>query len=278
MYYKISSLITVTLILLISGCSKNQVSIADKDTLLVDVGAEAATLDPARAENAEEFRVINDLFAGLVDFDQANRPIPGMASSWNITNNGKTYIFHLRPGLKFSDGSTITANDFVYSWERLVDPNTAAAYSFLLQDVVNADSIMKGTLPITSLGVSAPDTQTFIVNLNRPMSEFLVYITAPAVSVVPHLAIEKFGKSWTEPQNMVTSGAYILKEHVVNGYILTQKNPNYYAASSVHIQKIKYFPLVDTNVSISTYKTGGLDTTWKNVPVDKFDNIKSEHY
>lgn len=263
-------------LLVITGCSKTT-NAASKNTLLVDVGAEGASLDPARAENAEEFRVTNDLFAGLVDFDQSNKPIPGLASGWDISKDGKTYTFHLRPGLKFSDGTPITANDFVYSWQRLVDPQTAAVYNFLLSGVVNADSIIKGTMQPSTLGVSAPDPQTFVVQLVRPMREFLVYITAPGVSVVPQQSIEKFGKAWTDPQNIVTSGAYTLKEHVVNGYILTQKNLNYYDAANVHIEKVKYFPFVDTNVGISTYKTGGLDTTWKNVPIDKYKSIQKEY-
>lgn len=217
------ALCITSLILITTSCSKDQASSEDKNTLLVDVGAEGATVDPARAENAEEFRVVNDLFAGLVDFDQANKPIPGLASSWDISPDGKTYTFHLRPNLKFSDGTPITAKDVVYSWERLVDPKTAAAYNFLLAGVVNAKAIMDGTMPITSLGISATDPQTVVVNLVRPMSEFLVYITAPGVSVVPEQIIEKFGNAWTDPHNIVTSGAYTMVEHVVNGYILNKR-------------------------------------------------------
>lgn len=268
--------ILVATLLVITGCTKNQ-NLANENTLLVDVGAEGASVDPARAENAEEFRIVNDLFAGLVDFDQTNKSIPGMAYSWEISPDGKTYTFHLRNNLKFSDGTPITANDFVYSWQRLVDPKTASVYNFLLAGVVNAEAIMKGDLPSTSLGVSALDEQTFRVQLVRPMNEFLVYITAPAVAVVPKQVIDKFGKAWTEPQNIVTSGAYVLKEHVVNGYTLVQKNLNYYDAANVHIEKVKYFPFIDTSVAISTYKTGGLDTTWKNIPIDRFELIKHDY-
>lgn len=263
--------------LLLCNCSKNDSSKNNQDTLLVDVGAEAGSIDPAKAEHAEELRIVNDLFTGLITFDQSNKPIPGMAKSFDISQDGKTYTFHLRPNLKFSDGTSITANDFVYSWQRLVDPKTAAAYSFLLSMVVNAQEIMHGKLPPTSLGVSALDEQTFVVQLIRPMNEFLDYITAPATSVVPRQTIKKFGKSWTDPQNIVTSGAYTLKKHIVNGFSLSQKNPNYYDAKNVHINKIKYFPFVDTTVAIATYKTGELDTTWKNVPIDSFETIKHQY-
>lgn len=272
---RILSALIATLVL--TACSNKSTNSAQKDTLMVDVGAEGASIDPARAENGQEFRVVNDLFAGLIDFDQANRPIPGMAEKWEISSDGKTYTFHLRQGLKFSDGTAITAKDFVYSWQRLVDPKTAATYNFLLAGVVNADAIIKGKMPATSLGVAALDPQTFVVTLTHPMSEFLVYITSPGVFVVPQKTIEKYGQAWTEPQNIVTSGAYTLKEHVRNGYMLSLKNPNYYDASNVKIEKVKYFPYVDTNVGVSTYETGGLDTTWQNLPIDKFDSLKQKY-
>ena len=174
-FYMLLSLIGIT------SCSQNKENAID--TLLVDVNAEGSSLDPQKAENAEEFRVTNDLFAGLVDYDQTNKPIPGMASSWDISQDGKTYTFHLRPNLKFSDGTPITANDFVYTYRRLLDPATAAAYNFLLAGVTNGDDIIQGTKPSSSLGVSAPDPQTFVVNLAHPMNEFLTYITAIIMSL-----------------------------------------------------------------------------------------------
>lgn len=259
----------------IIACSNHEENQA-KNTLRVDIGNEISTVDPARTEVAPDFRVVNDLFAGLLDFDQSNRPIPGLAEKWEISKDGKTYTFHLRHGLKFSDGSPITSDDFVYSWQRLVDPKTAAAYGFLLDGVVNAEAIMKGTMPVKSLGVSAPDQYTVVVQLAHPMNEFLTYLTAPAVDVVPEQVIEKYGDAWTEPKNIVTSGAYTLKEHVMNGYILAEKNSNFYAANKVAIEKVKYFPLTNSNVSLDTYKSGALDTTWQNVPIDKFAEIKKE--
>ena len=120
----------LTLILISSSflvaCTKSASSVVavNNNTLRVDIGSEIPTFDPALAEDGYTYRVINDLFAGLLDFDQANRPIPGMASSWEISPDGLNYTFHLRPNLKFSDGSPITANDFVFSWQRLVNPKT----------------------------------------------------------------------------------------------------------------------------------------------------------
>jgi len=228
-----------------TAAANTQVGSTDANTFRVDICAEIPTFDPVMAEDWYTYRVINDLYAGLVDFDQANRPIPGMAGSWEISSDGLTYTFHLRPNLKFSNGTPITASDFVYSWQRLVNPATGSAYAFLLKDVVNAPEIIDGKSAASNLGVSAPDDKTFIVKLIHPTNAFLSYITTPNVFVVSKAVIEKYGESWTQPQNIVTSGAYILKEHVMNGYILATKNPEYYAANDVKIANVKYFPFVE---------------------------------
>lgn len=269
------SMVTAVGVAGLISCAKHQ-DTNTKDTLRVDIGNEVSTVDPAKTEVAPDFRVVNDLFAGLIDWDQKNQPIPGLSSSWEISPDGKIYTFHLRHGLKFSDGSPIYAHDFIYSWERLLDPKTAASYGFLLNGVVNANAIMNGTKTPTSLGVSALDNYTFVVNLEHPMNEFLSYLTAPALDVVPEKTIVAFGDSWTEPKNIVTSGAYVLKDHVMNGYLLATKNPNFYAANQVAIKNIKYVPITDTNVALDTYRAGDLDTTWQNIPVDKFTDIKNE--
>lgn len=259
----------------ISCSNKNKV--LDGNTLRVDVGTEIPTFDPVLAEDGYTYRVMNDLFAGLVDFDQANRPIPGLASNWDISPDGLTYTFHLRDGIKFSDGSPIKASDFVFSWKRLVDPKTGSSYAFLLKDVAGADAITEGKASIDTLAVSALDDKTFVVKLSHPTNAFLNYITTPDAFVVSEAAVKKYGNDWTKPQNIVTSGAYVLKEHVVNGYILVEKNPQYYQESMVSIPYVKYFPFVDVNASLSNYKTGALDTTWQNVPIDQYQTLKKQY-
>lgn len=267
----------VVIFLVMCSCSNKSSEINNKNTLRVDIGMEPPTLDPAKAEDAYAFRVINDLFAGLVDFDQTNKPIPGMAESWDISADGKTYTFHLRNNLKFSDGSPITAHDFVYSWERVVNPKTASPYNFLLKSVVNAENIMNGKMKPDQLGVVAADNNTFIVTLAYPNNSFLSYITVPDVFVVPQNVIKKYGNKWTDPKNIVTSGAYKLKEHVINGHILAVKNPYYYDAGKVSIANVIYFPYTDVNVSLSNFKTGAEDTTWQNVPIDQYADLKNKY-
>lgn len=275
------SSVTIVCVFVLSSCSRTstpQNALQHPlDMLRIDVGSEAATLDPALSEDAASGRIINDLFAGLVDFDQQNNPIPGMAASWNISADGKTYIFHLRPNLKFSDGSAISANDFIYTYRRVVDPKTGSGHNYLLAGVVNGNKIIKGELPPTCLGISAPDQQTVKIQLEHPDANFLNYLTLGTVGVVSQKIIEKYGNAWTEPQNMVTSGAYTLTEHIVNGHILVSKNPYYFQANQVLIPKVEYFPYVDHNAGLSAYKTGGIDLVYQSVPIDQYQALKQEY-
>ena len=264
--------------LILGACSHSESTLQHPlDTLRIDVGSEAPTLDPALSEDAAAGRIINDLFAGLVDFDQQNNPIPGMAESWNLSANGKTYTFHLRDNLKFSDGSRITANDFIYTYRRVVDPKTASGHNYLLAGVVNGNKIIKGELPPTSLGISAPDAKTVVIQLDHPDANFLNYLTLGTVGVVSQKTISKYASAWTQAQNMVTSGAYVLSEHVVNGHILLTKNPYYFQESQVAIAKVDFFPYVDHNAGLSAYKTGGLDLVYQSVPIDQYQNLKQQY-
>lgn len=274
------------LLLSVASCSKTthktnsttgENTARDPNTLRVDVGSEVPSLDPAIQEDNVSSRIAFDLFAGLLDFNQQNNVIPGMASSWDISADGKTYTFHLRNNLKFSDGNSITASDFVYSWQRLVNPKTASPYNFLLANVVNGADIISGKKSPSTLGVKALDPHTFVVTLAAPSNVFLKSLALPNVAVVSKACIEKYGDNWTNPANIVTSGAYVLKEHVVNGYILAVKNPYYYDEDSVHIQNVKYYPYVDTSTAISNYTSGGLDITWQSVPVDQFAQLKQKY-
>lgn len=259
-----------------TACSDNK-NKHPEDMLRIDVGAEVPTLDPQLQQDTASARIAYDLFAGLVDFDQHNNSIPGMAEKWEISSDEKTVIFHLRSGLKFSDGSPITAHDFVYSWRRLANPETGSGYNYLLKHVLNAREIMNGTMSPDFLGVSALDDDTFIVKLSEPDNDFIQKCTLPNLSVVPQRAIEQYGRHWIDVDKIITSGAYQLKEHIINGYILLEKNPYYYDHGSVKILKVKFFPYDDANTSLASYESGELDITSNNLPADQLNQLKHEY-
>jgi len=177
-------IIPTIIITLVTGCFHKGQASASHDTIRIALDGEVPTLDPALAEDAVSTRAVFDLFDGLISFDQHDNPIPGMAESYEISKDGKTYTFYLRQGLKFSDGSPIAASDFVYSWQRLVDPKTASNYNFILSNVVNGTAIINGKLSPQSLGVSATNPLTFIVHLVNPDPVFIKSLTLANVAVV----------------------------------------------------------------------------------------------
>lgn len=259
----------------ISSCSKTSNSVTDKSIINIDLGADISTLDPQMAEDVQSTRVAYDLFEGLTTQDQSNKPIPGLAEKWDVSADEKTYTFHLRDGIKFSDGTPITAADIVFSFERLGDPQMASPYNFLVANIVNGQAIIDGKAPTSTLGVKALDAKTLQITLVHPDASFLSICSQPELAAVSKANVSKFGTQWTDPKNIVTSGAYKLDERVVQGYILESKNPYYYDAKDVAIEKVKFYPIVDTSASVSQYKSGGLQMTYK-LPIDQYKSIKAE--
>lgn len=279
---KINFILLTTLFLsslALSGCNKQEevATTHPKNMLRIDIGNEPASLDPQVSSDNSAARVQADLFAGLIDYDQNGKLLPGLAESWDIASDGKTYTFYLRPNIKFSDGSPITAQDFVFSWRRLIVPKTGATYNFILNSVVNAKDIVAGKMAAEQLGVAAPESSTFIVHLQTPDAAFLEKCAMQALSVLSEKNVEKNGEIWAQPDYIVTSGAYKLVSHVVNGSIRASKNPYYYGESTISIDKIIYLPYVDTNAAVAAYKTGDLDMTFLSVPVEQYTQLKIEY-
>jgi oligopeptide transport system substrate-binding protein len=248
----------------------------DKSILNVALGAEVPSLDPQNMEDMNSVRVANDIFEGLVTFDQSNIILPAMAKYWDVSSDGKKYTFHLRDDIKFSDGKEITADDFVYSWQRLVDPKTGSPYSYFIDSIINAKEITNGKLDSKNLGVKAINNRTFEVNLVFPDHDFLTKCGLAVLYVVPKNIVTKYGKNWVDPEHIVTSGPYVLTQHVVNGHISLKRNPYYYDIKNVAIENINFYPLVDSNSAIAKYKTGGLETTWT-IPVDQLKELKNNY-
>ncbi len=272
--------------LFISACSKEKSNLASTDnnantpvrnTINISIGGEPPTLDPDLSGDSISARVAHDFFEGLLSFNQKGEPIPGLAESWEISSDQKTYTFHLRNGIKFSDGTPITATDFVKSWQRFGDPKTGSPQNNMLEIVVNGAQIAKGQLPPSSLGISAPNQDTVVVKLTRPSESFLYLIGgSPGFQVVPTKMIAAKGTAWTEPQNIVTSGAYKMTEHVVNGYITAEKNPFYYAESTVKIPQVKYLAIADPNAEFNQYQANNVDIT-NSIPTDRYKEIKAAY-
>ena len=253
------------------------VQLAEKQTLVRNNGSEVQSLDPHKIEGVPESNINRDLVEGLLISDVDGKPSPGVAEKWE-NKDFKVWTFHLRKDAKWSDGTPVTAQDFVYSWQRLANPNTASPYASYLQygHIVNIDDIIAGKKPITDLGVKALDDHTFEVTLSEPVPYFYKLLVHSSVSPVPRAAVEKFGEKWTQPANIITNGAYKLKDWVVNERIVLERNTNYWDNAKTVINQVTYLPISSEVTDVNRYRSGEIDMTYNNMPIELFQKLKKE--
>ena len=253
------------------------VQLAEKQTLVRNNGAEVQSLDPHKIEGVPESNVNRDLFEGLLVTDVDGHPAPGVAEKWE-NKDFKVWTFRLRKDAKWSDGTPVTAEDFVYSWQRLANPNTASPYASYLQygHIANIDDIIAGKKPVTDLGVKAIDANTFEVTLSEPVPYFYKLLVHPSVSPVPKSAVEKFGEKWTQPAKIVTNGAYKLKDWVVNERMVLERNPQYWDNAKTVINQVTYLPISSEVTDVNRYRSGEIDMTYNNMPIELFQKLKKE--
>ena len=253
------------------------VQLAEKQTLVRNNGSEVQSLDPHKIEGVPESNINRDLFEGLLISDVDGKASPGVAEKWE-NKDFKVWTFHLRKDAKWSDGTPVTAQDFVYSWQRLANPNTASPYASYLQygHIVNIDDIIAGKKPITDLGVKALDDHTFEVTLSEPVPYFYKLLVHSSVSPVPRAAVEKFGEKWTQPANIITNGAYKLKDWVVNERIVLERNTNYWDNAKTVINQVTYLPISSEVTDVNRYRSGEIDMTYNNMPIELFQKLKKE--
>ncbi|QMI05344.1 oligopeptide ABC transporter substrate-binding protein OppA [Citrobacter sp. RHB25-C09] len=253
------------------------VQLAEKQTLVRNNGSEVQSLDPHKIEGVPESNISRDLFEGLIISDVEGKPSPGVAEKWD-NKDFKVWTFHLRKDAKWSDGSPVTAQDFVYSWQRLSDPNTASPYASYLQygHIVNIDDIVAGKKPVTDLGVKAIDDHTFEVTLSEPVPYFYKLLVHSSVSPVPKAVVEKYGDKWTQPANIVSNGSYKLKDWVVNERIVLERNTNYWDNAKTVINQVTYLPISSEVTDVNRYRSGEIDMTYNNMPIELFQKLKKE--
>ncbi|AVJ17935.1 oligopeptide ABC transporter substrate-binding protein OppA [Serratia rhizosphaerae] len=253
------------------------VQLADKQEIVKNNGSEVQSLDPHKIEGVPENNVTRDLMEGLANNTPDGGIEPGVAESWD-NKDYKVWTFHLRKDAKWSNGKPVTAQDFVYSWQRLVDPNTASPYASYLQyaHVENVDDIIAGKKDKSTLGVKALDDHTFQVTLTEPVPYLVEMTPHYAMKPVYKEAVEKFGEKWTLPQNYVSNGAYKLKNWVVNERIVLERNPEYWNDAKTIINKVTFLPISSEVTDVNRYRTGEIDMTYNNMPIELFQKLKKE--
>lgn len=252
-------------------------ALADDQTFTYRILDEFTTVDPQVVEDVSGSEIVRDLFEGLYNQDSEGNLVPGVALSHTTNDAKNVYTFTLRPEAKWSNGDPVTAHDFVYAWQRLVDPALASPYAWFgeLMSLENASAIIKGEKPITDLGVKALDDHTLEVHLSQSIPYFALMTTHSSTFPSPQKVIEQFGAEWTKPGNIVSNGAYVLTEHVPAERSVRERNANYWDNEHTIIDKTVALVINDENVALTRFLAGELDRT--EVPAGQFPKMKAEH-
>ncbi|MCL6270904.1 peptide ABC transporter substrate-binding protein [Sansalvadorimonas sp. 2012CJ34-2] len=252
------------------------VTLAKEQVFHRGIGSEPASIDPQKVEGSPGGFIVKDLFEGLVSQDADGNTIPGIAKSWNVSDDGKVYTFHLRKS-SWSNGDPLTAHDFVYAFQRAVDPVTASKYAWFMQipGIVNADAVIDGEMPPSTLGVKATDDYTFQVTLENPVPYFPKLLAHYTTFPTPKKVVEKYGDDWTRPDNIVSNGAYKLSGWVVNEKLTAKRNPFYWNNDKTVVEEVNYLPIPSATSELNRYKAGELDMT-ATIPLDHFKKLQKE--
>ncbi|WP_420963552.1 peptide ABC transporter substrate-binding protein [Brucella sp. IR073] len=237
---------------------------------------EPQTLDQAHTSIDVESFILNDLYEGLVVYDAGGKVVPGVAESWTVSDDGTVYTFKLRPNAKWSDGSPVTAEDFVFSLRRIEDPKTASGYANILYPIKNAQKVNKGEMPADQLGVKALDDRTLEITLEQPTPFFLELLTHETALPVNKASVEKNGANFVKPGVMVSNGAFKLAAHVPNDSITVVKNPEYWDAADVKLDKVIFYPIDDQAASVRRFEAKEMDIAY-NFSADQIERLRKAY-
>jgi len=237
------------------------------------------SLDPQQATDGTSFEVIADYTDGLMQMDADGKSVPAIAESYDVSTDGLTYTFHLRKDAKWSNGDPVTAADFVFGWQRAVDPSVASEYAYMLSDigqVKNAAEIIAGKKDKAELGVKAVDDTTLEVDLVAPVSYFASLMYFPTFYPVNQKFFETCADTYgTSPETTLSDGAFVLDsyEPAATQFHLT-KNADYYDAQRVKLAGLNYQVIQDSQQALMSYQTGTLDMTLVNG--EQVDQVKDD--
>jgi oligopeptide transport system substrate-binding protein len=285
---KLLIVILCLFVVLLSSCGGKKATSAStrENTVSACFGSEPNTIDPALNSAVDGAIYLQHTHEGLYKYEDSGifatsginyaRTVPGMAAGEpqkTVNNDGTvTLVYTLRSGLKWSDGSPLTAGDFVYTWQRLVDPETAADYCYMIDMIENANAIMEDEMDKSKLGVRAINDVTLEIKLTFDCPFFDEIMAFPATFPVKRAVIDKSGDQWTfDPSTYVSNGPYRMKEWVHNSYILLEKNPNYYTAVNGP-EFLRFVLMNDENAMLASFRAGEIDFI-QSFPADEIPSL-----
>ena len=236
--------------------------------------ADPGSLDPHKVTTAVEGHILDELYEGLTVYDGHAVLRPGVAARWDISPDKTVYTFHLRPDARWSNGAALTAEDFVYSFRRLMDPKTGAPYASILYTVKNARSVNSGGMPVEALGIRALDPATLEITLEHPTAYFLEQLTHFTAMPVYRASIERWGDGFARPGRMVGNGAFLLESHMPNDRLVLTKNPLFHDAAAVRLDREIFYPIEDRSAALRRFMAGEIDT-YDEVPVDQIAFVRA---
>ncbi len=264
-------------VLLLLGCGKAR----ERADLIFINSAEVETLDPALITDQVSMRLGESLFEGLCRLNDQGKAEPGMAERWDVSEDKKRYTFHLRPAINWSNGDPVTAQDFVHSWERVLNPATAADYAPQLFPLLNAKAYNDGEIKdFASVGVKALDDRTLECTLENPIPYWIDLCAFLTLAPVHLPTIEKHGGAWIKPANIVGNGPYLLEEWRIDEHMSLRKNPAYWDAANVRMKTVDVLPISEANTAMNYFLTGQADLMMDKgmVPVSLVPILKKQEY
>lgn len=221
------------------------------------------SFDPQINTDVEGSMVLRDLFEGLVNANPDGSDAPGVAESWDVSEDGLTYTFNLRKDAKWSNGDPVTAHDFVYAWQRLADPATASEYAWYIElmGLENATAIVAGEAEPSSLGAEATDDYTLVAKIDARRPYFPSMLTHASTFPVNKSVVEKHGDDWTKVGNIVGNGAYVLTDYQSGVQLVRERNPLYWNDAETVLTKVTALVINDENIALTRYDAGEIDKT-----------------
>jgi oligopeptide transport system substrate-binding protein len=239
-----------------AGTIRVGTQLAAEQTLFRTLDSAPQMLDPSLATDVPTQALMDDLFEGLTALDPAGHIVPGVASSWETSKDGLTWVFHLRPEARWSNGAPVTAADFVYGWRRTVDPATRAEYSQAYAPVLHGIEVATGKRPPSELGVAALDAHTLKVQLAAPTPYLPQLLTNMYMQPLYEPVIRRFGDDWVRAGNLVSDGPFVLAENVIGSRLTLEKNPYYWDAAHVQLKRVVDYALPDRAVQAQRFLAG----------------------
>lgn len=267
---RLARLLAVAMVLFTVRCE------ASDSAIRISLATDVESLDPLLSRTTEDGDVIEQIFETLTIYDPKKAtPIPGTAERWEISKDLKTYTFHIRQNAKWSDGKRVMAKDFLYAWKRMLEPESPSSWAYQVFAIRNARDYYEGKLgDFSKVGIQTVGDDILRIELAEPMPYLLGWLSHSSMAPVRQDIIEKFGRDWTRPSNIVSNGAFVPVFREPKDKIILKKNPFYWDSGNVRLDGVTFYPIENENTALAMYDDGQLDIIAGSLPVTKLEILK----